>query len=162
MVKPNNFGLSNRSGTDALVHLLQLLSDSDPDLVITSIDGVGAFDHIARARIFEQLLANTELNDFVPFVKLWYDAPTLYKWEDDNGKTHDILQGDGGEQGDALMPALFCLALKPALDRIRLLLPPGCYVFAYLDDIYVIAPADDTRRCYDIVSECLKEMSAST
>ena len=45
------------------------------------------------------------------------------------GHIHEINQGDGGEQGDALMPALFCLALKPALDAIQAALPDGAIVF---------------------------------
>ena len=51
---------------------------------------------------------------------------------------HSIVQGDGGEQGDALMPALFCLALRRALEEIQELVPQGGMVFAYLDSIYVI------------------------
>ena len=56
----------------------------------------------------------------------------------DSGQTHVIHQGDGGEQGDALMPALFCLALKPALEAIKAYLPDGAWVVVYLDDIYVV------------------------
>ena len=36
-------------------------------------------------------------------------------WTDEDGQTHAIHQGEGGEQGDALMPALFCLGLHDAL-----------------------------------------------
>ena len=52
-VKPFNFGLCDRSGTDSAVHLLQYLTDAYPGKVIVSIDGVGAFDHVCRARMFE-------------------------------------------------------------------------------------------------------------
>eukprot|EP00959_Pyramimonas_sp_CCMP1952_P086873 1817321-Pyramimonas_sp.AAC.1 len=38
---------------------------------------------------------------------------------------HTIFQGDGGEQGDALMLGLFCLAINIALRRISDKLQPG-------------------------------------
>ena len=46
-------------------------------------------------------------------------------------------QGEGGEQGDPLMPALFALALAPALRSFQEELHPGEHVRAFLDDIYV-------------------------
>ena len=61
-----------------------------------------------------------------------------------------IEQGDGGEQGDALMPALFCLALRPALLEIQAWLSPGDLVLAYLDDIYIICSRETARTAFDI------------
>ena len=52
-----NFGLSYRSVTDSAIHLFGYITDTRPDRVVLSIGGVGAFDHICRARMFEQLLA---------------------------------------------------------------------------------------------------------
>ena len=73
----------------------------------------------------------------MPFVRLWYLHESVFYWFDDNGKRHTITQGDGGEQGDALMPGLFSLALHPALVAIQAELGPDCFVVAYLDDIYI-------------------------
>jgi len=109
-VSPLNFGLSDRSGTDALAHFLQFLSDMHPGKVIMTIDGVGAFDHVCRTRIFEQLHLIPALHGLIPFVRQWYSTPSVLAWTDAAGQTHIIQQGDGGEQGDALMPPLFCLA----------------------------------------------------
>eukprot|EP00959_Pyramimonas_sp_CCMP1952_P331538 6942601-Pyramimonas_sp.AAC.1 len=78
--------------------------------------------------MFEQLLATPDLHGLVPFVRQWYAEQTQFKWVDEEGRTHTILQGDGGEQGDALMPALFCLALHPALCDIHGRLPPGAEI----------------------------------
>lgn len=36
------------------------------------------------------------------------------------------------------MPVLFCLALQPALQEIQYELSDGDYIFAYLDNIYII------------------------
>eukprot|EP00959_Pyramimonas_sp_CCMP1952_P398918 8359332-Pyramimonas_sp.AAC.1 len=54
-----------------------------------------------------------------------------------------MLQGDGGEQGDALMPRLFCLALHPALQAIRARLRPGSEIVAYLNDVYIVCDPRD-------------------
>eukprot|EP00973_Karenia_brevis_P029510 4071921-Karenia_brevis.AAC.1 len=57
-VAPYNFGLSDWRGMDSAAHFLQYLSDESPNRVILSINGIGAFDHVSRAQIFQQLLAN--------------------------------------------------------------------------------------------------------
>ena len=38
----------------------------------------------------------------------------MYLWEDELGNTQEIPQGEGGEQGDPLMPMFFSLAEHPA------------------------------------------------
>ena len=43
----------------------------------------------------------------LPFVRQFYGVPSSYLWEDDGGVTHIVTQGEGGEEGDALMPLLF-------------------------------------------------------
>ena len=50
--------------------------------------------------------------------------------------TQSIPQGEGGEQGDPLMPMLFALGQHGALEATQARLGAGDYVFAYLDDIY--------------------------
>jgi len=162
-IAPFNFGLADRSGIDSLIHLIRLLTDSDRDLVVTSIDGVGAFDHVARARFFDELYNDPELADLIPFVRMWYGQQSVSKWFDENGRAFDIYiyiyiyiyLGGGGEQGDALMPALFCLALKPALLEMNAHLPGGCFAVAYFDDIYVITDPEHARPAYDIMKEVL-------
>ena len=67
-----------------------------------------------------------------------------------------MTQGEGGERGDALMPALFCLAMKPALEEIQRRLQPGDLVLAYIDDIYVLTKPERAREAYDLVAEVLE------
>ena len=47
----------------------------------------------------------------LPFVRQFYGSPSTYWWDDDDGLTHEIAQGQGGEQGDALMSLFFSLGL---------------------------------------------------
>ena len=123
-----------------------------------NIDGVGAFDHVSRARMFTELLHNSELQCLVPFIRQWYGEQSEFRWVDEHGTCHTILQGDGGEQGDAMMPALFCLALHPALAEIRRRLPPGAEILAYLDDIYVACDPTDAHFILHDVQQTFREM----
>lgn len=84
-VWPLNFGLCDRSGTDCVAHMVRFLTDEDPNRVVLSIDGVGAFDHVCRARMFESLLANPDLHDIIPFVRQWYEQASVFIWRDDAG-----------------------------------------------------------------------------
>ena len=154
---PANFGLSTRCGTDGLVHLARALLESDPAQTILCIDGVGAFDHVSRARMFDRLLATPSLRPMLPFVRLWYSTPSQAIWADDAGSTHVVSSAEGGEQGDALMPGLFCVALGPALLEIQSRLAPGDLVVAYLDDIYVFTNPERARAAYDMVRQVLWE-----
>ena len=49
-----------------------------------------------------------------------------------------ISQGEGEEQGDALMPLLFSLGQHSALDAVYRRLHVGERLFAYLDDVHVV------------------------
>ena len=49
-----------------------------------------------------------------------------------------IHQGEGGEQGDPLMPMLFALGQHQALRSLQHFLRSDERFFAYLDDIYVV------------------------
>ena len=44
---PFQFALSTRAGTDALGLLLRGVTDADPEAVVVSLDGIGAFDHLS-------------------------------------------------------------------------------------------------------------------
>ena len=96
-MEPHNFSISDRSGTDAAIHLLQYLTDVQPGKVIMSIDGVGAFDHVSRARMFTELLQNGDLQCLVPFVRQWYGEQSQFRWVNDTGTTITIKQGDEEE-----------------------------------------------------------------
>ena len=154
---PGNFGLSTRCGTDGLVHLARALLEADPEQTILCIDGVGAFDHVSRARMFERLAATPALRHLLPFVRLWYASPSEAVWMDDDGVAHLVSSTEGGEQGDALMPGMFCVALGPALVEIQNRLTPGDLVVAYLDDIYVFTKPERARAAYDMVRQVLWE-----
>ena len=84
-------------------------TDDNPALTMTSIDGVGAYDHVYRSAMLAKLLEVAALQGLLPFARFAYSETTTYLWEDDEGVRHHIRQGEGGEQGDPLMPLLFSL-----------------------------------------------------
>ena len=71
------------------------------------------------------------------FCKQFYGRPSTYLWEDEEGVVREIQQGEGGEQGDPLMPALFALGQHQALVAVQETLQPSERLLAFLDDVYV-------------------------
>ena len=58
-------------------------------------------------------------NQILPFVRCFYGRTSTYLWENEVGDTQEIPQGEGGEQGDPLMPLLFSLGQHPALEAVQ-------------------------------------------
>ena len=53
--RPYQYALSTRSGAEALVHSLQVLTETSPTATVLSVDGVGAYDHVSRQAMLEAL-----------------------------------------------------------------------------------------------------------
>ena len=78
----------------------------------------------------------------------FYGSPSTYLWEDEEGVNHEIPQGEGGEQGDPLMLALFALGLHQALLAVQANLLPSERLLAFLDDIYVVCSPERVSDVY--------------
>ena len=91
----------------------------------------------------------------VPFVYMFYGTPSTYMWEDDAGTTHTIVQGEGGEQGDAMMPLLFALGQHPASEAVQHQLVDGESIFANLDDIHIVTVPERTSIVYNLLQNPL-------
>ena len=154
---PFQFALQTRAGTDALGHALRTISELFPESVITSIDGIGAFDHVQRAAMFRELLEVPALHALVPLVRMFYARTSRFLWTDAENVTWPIEQGEGGEQGDALMPALYALAQHRALVVAQGQLQAGEHVFAFLDDLYVVSSRERAVSAYMVVSKAVSE-----
>ena len=113
---PFQYALSTRAGCECVV---QALTDQDVNATVVTIDGVGAYDLISRNAMLEGLLRMEGGDQILPFARLFCGTPSTYLWEDEMGNTQEIPQGEGGEQGDPLMPMLFSLGEHPALEAIR-------------------------------------------
>ena len=93
--------------------------------------------------------------EVLPFVKLFYGAPSQYWWEDDEGVVHEIDQGEGGEQRDAMMPLLFSLGQHNALHAVQERLLPNERIFAFLDDVYVVCLPDRVAAIHMLLENAL-------
>ena len=116
---PFQYALSTQSGCECIAHAVQAMTDVDGTATILSIDGV----------MLEALRNVDGGGDALPFVSQFYGSSSTYVWEDEEGVNHEVLQGEGGEQGDPLMPAL--VAVQAGL-------LPSERLLAFLDDIYVV------------------------
>ena len=152
---PHQFGLSTRSGTEAVSRLLRAATEANPRATVLSVDAVGAFDHVSRSAMLTALYARPELQPLLPFARQFYADPSTYTWYDDDERAHNISQGEGGEQGDPLMPALYALAQHEALCDLHSQLQDGEAVFAFLDDTYIVAAPDRVRTLYDTLASAL-------
>ncbi len=150
---PFQYALSTRAGTECVAHALQAATDFDEEATVLSIDGIGAFDSISRAAMLQALADLPGASGLLPFVKLWYGRPSSYLWEDDAGQPFEIAQGEGGEQGDALMPLLYALGQHRALQAINSRLRPDERLFAFLDDLYVVARPERIATIYNVLEE---------
>ena len=93
----------------------------------------------------------------LPFVLQFYSDPSQYLWTDDCGDTHVIHQGEGREQGDALMPMLYALGQHGALLSLQDFLLPDEHLFAYLDDMYVVCLPDRVGPIFKHLQEALEQ-----
>ena len=148
---PFRHALSTRSGSECVAHALQALCEQDPTATVVSVDGIGAFDLVSRGAMLQGLRRTAP--HVVPFVRQFYGSPSIFSWESDDGVTHHIPQGEGGEQGDPLMPMLFALGQHPALVAALRRLHAGERLFAYLDDVYVVTTSDRVGAVFTILSE---------
>ena len=101
----------------------------------------------------EGLLGMEGGDQILPFVRLFYGSPSTFFWEDTTGGVHHILQGEGGEQGDPLMPMLFSLGQHAALVAISERLEDGERLLAFLDDLYVVSTPERTVAVHNILRE---------
>ena len=91
----------------------------------------------------------------LPFVRMFYGRPSEYLWEDAQREVHSIAQGEGGEQGDPMIPLLFAVGQHHALDTVSRSLREDEKLLAYLDDIYFCCEPDRVGEVYTVVQEAL-------
>ena len=119
---PFQFALSTWAGCECVSHALQ--SDLDESATILSVDGVGAFHLVSRKSMLQGLL-NMEGGDSLFFRRQFHGSPSTFLWEDELGTVNHVQQGEGGEQGDRLMPMLFALGQHSALVAVSKRLQEG-------------------------------------
>ena len=154
---PFQYALSARAGTEALARAVRIATEANGRATVLSIDGVGAYDHISRSCMLQGLQSDPILATLSPYVRQFYGEPSEYLFYDEEGEAHHIQQGEGGEQGDPLMPALYAVGQHAALLRVHGELQAGENLFAYLDDIYLTCPPERAGALFASVAAALRE-----
>ena len=144
---PHQYALSTRADAEPLVHTLQARTQADPSLTLLSVDAAAAYDLVSREAMLTSLRDTPSTLPVLPFARMWYARESCYVWAAGD-RSHQIPQAEGGEQGDPLMPAMFSLALQPALRALQSELLQGEQALAYLDDIYILAPPARVAELY--------------
>ena len=114
--------------------------EANPRSTVISVDGVSAFDSISRESVMHGLMCVVKGGgEVLPIFRQF-----MGNLEDDEGITHTIPQGEGGQQGDAVMPLFHILGQHSALEAIhRQLRPPRAFVGNTMMTIHVTR---DTER----------------
>ena len=148
---PFQYALPTRAGSECVAHVLQALTARNSEATIMSIDGISAFDLVSRKAMLEGLRRVPGGDQVLLFVLMFYGTPATYWWNDSKGDLHQIEQGEGGEQGDALMPLLFSLGQHQALEAVQRQLRSDERLFAFLDDIHTVTSPDRVGPVYKIL-----------
>ena len=99
---PFQYALSAKAGSECVAHVLQTLTDVDPNATVVSIDGVGAYDLISRNSMLRGLRRMEDGDQVLPLCDVFTGARPLI-----SGKTNWAR-----EQGDPLMSLLFAWATR--------------------------------------------------
>ena len=140
---PFQYALSTRAGTDCVARVVSKV-----------INGARSQEDIKRKAVMA-LYTNPEGASLLPLVRLFYDKDSRYVWYDDDGLSHEICQGEGGEQGDPLMPALYALDQHAALSQVNATVREGGMIFACLDDTYALCDLDRVAEIFVQVRHAL-------
>ena len=73
----------------------------------------------------------------------------------DDGVVHEVDQGEGGEQADAMMLLLFALGQHDALSEVQNQLRPEEMLFAFLDDICVVCRVERVDVVHTLLQNAL-------
>ena len=152
---PFQYAMSTKSG--CIAHAFEGLTELNPRATVMSIDGISAYDLISREAMLQALADVEGGSQALPFVSLsmFFGAPSQYLWEDSAGRVHTIKQGEGGEQGDAMMPLLFSLRQHSALLKVQERLHEGEVLLAFLDDIHAVTMPERVREVHRVLEESL-------
>ena len=117
-------------------HMIRAITDADPTATVLKVDGIGGYEHVLRAAMLGRSVNIEEARVILTFVRMSYANPSSYQWFTDDGECRTVIQAEGGEQGNPLMPLLFSVGIQGALEEVATSLFPGEQLCAFLGDVY--------------------------
>ncbi len=105
------------------------------------LDGVNAFGEINRNCIRAAIEANLSLHLLLPLFEMLYERGSgeLFYYDENGNYITSYYNKNKVRQGCVLVAFLFCLAMQPVYSRLGALLGPDGALYAYYDDVYLIA-----------------------
>ena len=135
------YALSTRAGCECIAHAIQAMTDTNQHCTVLSVDGIGAYDTFSRSGLVRHMEGGDSV---LPFVLQFYGSPSSNWREHSEGVVREVLQGEGGEQGDALVAALFSVLLWPfktVWSRVN-----GCWRFSMTSTLLMSGQIEQ-KRC---------------
>ena len=77
---PHQFASSTRSGCECVAHVLQGVTELNPGVTVTSIDGVRAYDMISRRAMMDGLRRVDGSCHLAVRENVLYGTPSVYLW----------------------------------------------------------------------------------
>ncbi len=86
-------------------------------------------------------MANPDLHLLIPLFELLYEIGSgeLFYYDENGNYIASYYNKNGVRQGCVLGAFLFCLAMQPVYSRLGALLGPEGALYAYSDDVYLLA-----------------------
>ena len=158
-VGPRQFGVGKAAGAEKMHKVLTVQAQMWDSATVLSFDAANAFNTISRTKVRERM-AET-IPDLARVCGWWYARATTHIYWDEVHRPHTVTAEEGVDQGCALSPALFALAVAPQVAKLEAALQQQdsrARVFAYLDDVFVVCDALETEVAANAAGVAMAEL----
>ena len=157
---PRQFGVGKAAGTEKMQKILSVQTQRWNTAVVVSLDAANAFNSMARGSIRAQVLATVP--SLARVCGWWYARATSHIYWDEAHRPSIIEAQEGVDQGCALSPGLFAIALAPVLHSLEGTLrtrDDTTRVHAYLDDVFIVCDAGEAEAAVASAAAAMGELN---
>ena len=151
---PMQLGIGTKDGATLAFQTLKALAQQRPNHVVVSFDAGGAHSRIHRDTLDPILGQLCRPLQWV--LRAWYGRPSRKLWRAGT-QCRSMDTETGLDQGHPPAAALFCVGLRPALDKLKVA-HPDVAVVAFQDDIYLLLPPESLDAVLQTMEQLLGEL----